>query len=147
MRADVLRGRRVIERITWIPDDSGVPRGIGVRAQSEEHFACVVHIAIFVHGDDVFAEHHLAHAPKPCITLKCLIRILLPDADEDQIVKYAFGRQRHVHNFRKIHFEDRQENSHAGVADVIIFHRRDADDCCWVNCVTPVGDRRQMEDG
>jgi hypothetical protein len=137
----------VIERIAWILDDSGVPRGIGVRAQSKEHFACVVHIAIFVHGYDIFAEHHLAHAPQTVHHLESLVRILFPNTDEDQIVKYTFGRQRHVHDFRKIHFENWQQNTHARVPDVIIFHGRDADDCCWINRVTPMGNRRQMEHG
>ena len=71
--------------------------GIGVRAQAEKDFAGVVHVAIFIHDDDVFAEHHLPHAPEPVHHLEGLIGILFPDADEDQIVKNAFRRQRHVH--------------------------------------------------
>ena len=53
----------MIERIARIFDDGCIPRRISVGAQSKEHFTRVVHIAIFVYGHDVFAEHHLAHAP------------------------------------------------------------------------------------
>jgi hypothetical protein len=106
-----------------------------------------VDIAIFVHCDDVFTEHHLPHAPKAMHYFESLIRILLPDAHENQIVEYAFGRQRHIHDFREIHFEYRQKNSNGGVADVEIFHWRFTDDGRRVNRVTSVRDRSQMENG
>ena len=108
---DVLFARRVIERVAWIFDDGCVPAGICVRAQAEKHLACVVHVAIFIHGDDVFAEHHLAHAPETMHHFKRLIRVLFANADKDQIVKNSFGRQRHIHEFGEIHFEHRQQES------------------------------------
>jgi hypothetical protein len=52
--ADVLIARRVVERIAGVLDHGGVARWIGVRAQPKRHFACVMHVAIFVHHDDVF---------------------------------------------------------------------------------------------
>ena len=63
MRTDVLFSRRVIERIAWILDDGCVARRIGVRAEAEQYFAGVVHVAIFIHYHDIFAEHHLSHPP------------------------------------------------------------------------------------
>ena len=138
--------RRVIERIARIPDNGAVALRIGIGAEAEEHFAGVVHVAIFVHHDDVFAEHHLPHAPEAVHHLEGLIGILLPDADEDQIVENTLRRKRHVHHFRKIHFEDGQENPHARVAHVKIFHRRDADDGGRINGVAAMRDRGQMKD-
>ena len=98
----------MIERVAWIFHYCCIPSRIGVRAQSEQHFTRVMHVAIFIHGDDVLAEHHLAHSPEAMHDLESLIGILLSNADENQIMKDAFGRQRHVHDFRKIHFQDGQ---------------------------------------
>ena len=106
-----------------------------------------MHVAIFVYCDDVLAEHHLAHPPEPMHHFKSLIGVLLPDAHKNQIVKHPFGRQRYVHNLRKIHLEDRQKNSNRRVADVEIFHWRFTDDCCRINRIPTVRDRRQMENG
>ena len=102
--------------------------GIGVRAQPEEDFAGVVHVAVVVHDDDVFAEHHLAHAPEAVHDLEGLLGVLFADADEDEVVENAFGRERDIDDLREVHFEDRQENPDAGVAHVEILHRRNADD-------------------
>ena len=102
-------------------------------------------IAIFIHRHDVLAEHHLSHTPETVHHLERLIRILLSDAYEDQIVKYAFRRQRHVHNLWKIHFEHWQENPHARITDVIVFHRRFAHDRCGINCIASMGDGGHME--
>src|SRR3989442_12662280 len=124
-------GWLVVERAAWIFDYVRVASGVSVRAQSEKHFARVVHIAIFIHRHDVFTEHHLPHAPETVHHLERLIRVLLSDADEDQIVKYAFRRQRHVHNLWKIHFEHWRENPHARIADVIVVHLRLATGPCW----------------
>jgi hypothetical protein len=62
-------------------------------------------------------------------------------------VKHAFRRQRDVHDLRKIHFENRQEQFHARAADVKIFHRRDADDGGGINGVLAVRDGGDVEDG
>ena len=142
MRTDILELGRMIERIARIRDDRAVALRIGVRAQAEEDLARVMHVAIFVHDHDVFAEHHLSHSPKSVHDLEGLIRILLPDADKHEVVKNTFRRQRHIDDLREIHFENRQENPHAGVAHVEIFHRRNADDRGRINRIAAMGDRR-----
>src|SRR2546430_13810273 len=106
-----------------------------------------MHVAIFVHCDYVLAKHHLSHPPESMHHFESLIRVLLPNAYKNQIMEYAFGRQRHVHNFRKIHLEHRQKNSNGSVADVEIFHWWFADDRCRVNRIPPVRDRGQMKNG
>src|SRR6266480_2379687 len=70
---------------------------------------------------------------------------MLPDTDKDQIVKNAFRGQRHIDDFREIHFEYWQENPDTCVADIVVFHWRHTDDGCRINCVTPMRDRSQME--
>src|SRR5439155_23468740 len=142
---DVLFARRMIERVAWILDDGCVAGRIGIRAQAEEYFARVMHVAIFVYSYDVFAEHHLAHTPEAVHHFESLIRILFPDADEDQIVKYAFRRQCHIYNFWEIHFEHWQENPHTSIADVVVLHRWDTDYCCRINRIMPVRDRCQVK--
>ena len=132
----------MVQRIAWIFDNGCVACRICVRAQTEEYFARIVHVAIFIHCHNVFTEHHLPHAPETVHDLKSLIRILFSNTDKDQIVKHAFGRQCHIHDFGKIHLEYRQENPHTSIADVIILHWRNAHNCCGVNRVAPVCDRR-----
>ena len=142
--ADVLFARRVIERVAWIFDNGRVPPWIGIRAQSKQHLARLMHVAIFVHCNDVLAEHHLSHAPQPMHYFESLIRILLPDADKNQVMKHPFRRQRYVHDLGKIQLEDRQKNSNGGVADVEVFHWRFADDGCRINRIPSVRDRGDM---
>ena len=104
-----------------------------------------MHIAIFVNRHNVFAEHHLPHTPQAVHDFESLIWVLFPDTDENQIVKNALRRQRHVHDFREIHFEYWQEYLHTGVTDIIIFHRRYTHDRCWINRVAAMRNRGQME--
>jgi hypothetical protein len=100
-----------------------------------------MHVAIFIHYDDILAEHHLSHSPKSMHYFESLIGILLPNAHKNQIVKYPFGRQGYVHNLGKIHLEHRQQNSDRSVADVEIFHWRFADNGCRIKRIPPVRDR------
>jgi len=46
-----------------------IPRGRIVGAEAEEVFAGVVHVHVVVHHHEVFGEHNLVHAQRPCIIL------------------------------------------------------------------------------
>src|ERR1043166_4999308 len=126
--ADGKFSRRMIEHIGGAFGENGVALWVGVSAKAEEDFAGVVDVDVGVHHHDVFGEHHLAHAPEAVHDFVGLHRIGFFDADENQVVKDALGRQSDIHDFREIHFENRQEQFHAGAADVEVFHRRDAAD-------------------
>ena len=74
-----------------------------------------------------------------------LHRVGFLDADENEVVEYAFRRQRDVHDLGEIHLEDRQEQFHARAADVKIFHRRNADNCRRINRVLAMCDGRDVK--
>ena len=59
----------------------------------------------------------------------------------------TFGGQGQIDQFREVHFQDRQEQFHAGCADVEVFHGRRADDGRRVNGIAPVGDGGDVEGG
>ena len=103
----------VVEHVGRAFGEDAVALRIGVGAETEEDFAGVVHVHVVVHHDDVFGEHHLAHAPEAVHDFVGLHRVGLLDADEDEVVEDAFGRQRDVHDLREVHLEDRQEQFHA----------------------------------
>jgi hypothetical protein len=43
----------------------------------KEDFAGVVRVHVVVHHHDVFREHHLAHAPEPCMICRLGLEFLL----------------------------------------------------------------------
>ncbi len=66
---------------------------------------------------------------------------------EDEVVEDPFGRELEVHDLRKVHLEDGQEELQGGAADVEVFHRRDADDGGGIDGVFAVRDGGNVEDG
>src|SRR5206468_4093055 len=120
-------GGGMVENVGGAFGEDGIALRVGVGAEAEENFAGVVHVHVVVHHDDIFGEHHLAHAPEAMHDFVGLHGITLFDADKDQVVENAFSRQCEIHDLGEIHLEDGQEQFHRGAADIEIFHRRDAD--------------------
>src|SRR5437879_3460973 len=104
--------RCMIQHIRRPFSKNGVALRIRVGTKSEQYFARVVNIHIGIHDDDVFGKHHLAHSPESVHDLESLQGIGLPDADENQVVKHAFGWQSNVHYLWKVHFENWQKKLH-----------------------------------
>ena len=77
--------------------------------------------------------------------LESLIGVLFANTDEHQVVENTFWRQRHVHDFRKIHAKDRQKDPNGRVAHVKIFHRWRTDNRCWIKRIPPVSDGGYVE--
>lgn len=146
MAAHVRYILRVIQAVARAFDECAVALWIGVREPAEEDFAGVMHVAVVVHHNDVFTEHHLAHAPEAVHDFVSLPRVLFTNAYDNEIMKNAFRRKCHIHNFGEIHFENGQENFHAGRAHVEIFHGRDANDGGGVNRFLSMRDGGQMKD-
>src|SRR5581483_12250332 len=99
------------------------------------------------HDDDVFGEHHLAHAPEAVHDFEGLHGIGFADAGEDEIVKDPFGGQGEIDQFGEIHFQDGEEKLDAGRADVEVLHGRNADNRGGVDGVAAARDGGQMEGG
>ena len=78
--------------------------------------------------------------------LEGLHGIGLADADEDQVMEHAFGREGEVHQLREVHLEDRQEQLQRGGADVEVLHRGQAHDRRRIDGVPPVRDGGEVED-
>ncbi len=107
----------VVEHVGRAFGEDAVALRVGVGAEAEEDFAGVVHVHVVVHHDDVFGEHHLAHAPEAVHDFVGLHRVGLADAHEDEVVEDAFRRQRDVHDLGEVHLEDGQEEFHGRAAD------------------------------
>ena len=62
--ADGNFARRVVEHVGRPFGENAVSLRIGVGTEMEQHLAGVVHVHVGIHHRDVFAEHHLPHAPE-----------------------------------------------------------------------------------
>ena len=56
-----------------------------------------------------------------------------------------FYRKIHVHDFRELHLDERQEHPFSRLSHVAVFHRRLADNRCRINRVFPLGYAGDME--
>jgi len=92
----------VVEHVGRAFGEEAVALRVGVGAAAEADFAGAVNIHVGVHHDDVFGEHHLAHAPEAVHDFVGLHRASLADAHEDEVVEDAFGRQCEVHDLREV---------------------------------------------
>ena len=82
----------MIETIQRIFREDAVTLGVRIGHPSEEDLGSVLHVAIFVHHDDIFREHHLPHAPEPMHHLEGLPWVLFFDRYEDKVVESPLGR-------------------------------------------------------
>ena len=73
--------------------------------------------------------------------------IALVDRNEHEVVEDALGRKMHVDDFRKRLADHGQEDSLAGHPQVVVLHRRHADDGGEVGRALALRDARQMKDG
>src|SRR5437667_12213178 len=110
----------MIQHIGGTFGEDGIALRIGVGAKTKEDLTGVMHIDISVHHDDVFCEHHLAHAPQTVHNLEGLHRVAFLYADEEEIVKNAFSGKREIYKLRKIHSEYGQEKPDGGAANIKI---------------------------
>ena len=108
--------------------------------------AHVVHVHVFVDDDDGFREHQLAEAPERAHDLPGVAGIALVDRDDHEIVEDALGRKVHVDDLRDRLADHRQENPLARKAEIIVLHRRDADDGREIRRPLALRETRQMED-
>ena len=137
----------MVEHVGRAFGEDAVALRVGVCEEMEEDFARVVDVHVGIHDDDVFAKHHLPHAPEAVHDFVGLHRVGLLDADKDEVVERAFRWQRDVHDLGKVHLEDGQEEFHRRAADVEVFHRRDADDGRGIHSILAVRDRGDVKNG
>ena len=135
----------MVEHVGGAFGHDDVARRVHVGADAECHFAQVADVHVGVHDDDALGEHHLAHAPKAVHQLHGMVGELFLHRHDHHVMERAFRRQAHVHQFREVHFEHRQEQPHAGIAEIEILHRRTADDGARINRVAPMRDRGDVE--
>lgn len=143
--AEVRRG--VVEDVGWAFGEDGIALGIGIGAEAEEDVAGVMNIDIVVHHDHVFGEHHLAHPPEAVHDFVGLHGVGFADADDNEVVKDAFGREGDIDNFGEVHPNDGEEEEQAGAADVEVFHGRYANDGGGVDGIATMGDGGNVENG
>ena len=74
-------------------------------------------------------------------------KMTLVDRDQHDVVEDAGRREVHVDDLRQRLLDERQEDALAREADVVVLHRRDADDGGVVDRLLPVRDAREVEDG
>ena len=72
--------------------------------------------------------------------------VRLADGDDHQVVKHAFNRQVHIHDFRQREPHQRQEDALHGLAHPCVFHGRLADYGGGIDRVLAMGDARNVKD-
>ncbi|MDB6018182.1 MAG: hypothetical protein JWR19_2671 [Pedosphaera sp.] len=137
----------MVEDVGGAAGENGVALGVGVGAEVKEDFAGVVDVDVGIDDDDVFGEHHLAHAPEAVHDFVGLHGVGFFDADEDEVVEDAFGGEGDVHDLGEVHLKDGEEEFDAGAAHIEVFHGRDADNGGGVNGVPAVGDGGDVKNG
>ena len=100
---------------------------------------------VLVHDDDRLREHQLAEAPDGVHDFARVARIALVDRDDDEVVEDALGRKVHVDDLGVRLLDHRQEDPLARHAEVVVLHRRDADDGRQIRRPLAARDAREME--
>ena len=118
----------MIEVIHRPEREAHIALGVDVVERIPPGFLRVAHIDEVIDDDDHFCQAHEAGAPEPVHHLEGVTGILLPDADEHEVVEDAFRGHVIIHNLRHRHLDERQEDPFRGAAQVEIFHGRAADD-------------------
>jgi hypothetical protein len=136
----------VVERIHRAERVLNVAFGIDIVENFEHHFTNILHVYVFIHYNDAFGEHGLAQRPDAAHDFACVSGVGLADGDDHQVVKDAFHRQVHVHDFGQREAHERQEDALHGLAHPGVFHGRLADDGGGINRVLAVGDARNVKD-
>src|SRR5256714_14894909 len=107
----------------------------------------VLDIHVLVYHDDELGEHHQHHAPDGAHNLFRLARIAFFDGDNDDVVEAAFDGHVHINDFGQNDFNQLQEETFRGLAEIGILHGRFADNGRRVDRMAAVRDGSQVHHG
>ena len=134
----------MIEHVDRPHRKPNVALGINVVQSYPPRFLDVAHVHVRVQDDDHFRQCHQTLTPQCIHHLVCLTGILLVDGDEDEVVKDPLRRHVVIHDLRYRQLEQRQEDSLRRVSEVVILHRRTADDRRRVDRIVTHRQRRYV---
>ena len=141
--------RRQIRGIVQIVDRPlghlDVAQRIDVGADDPRHLAEVVHVDVLVDDDDRLREHQLTEAPERVHDLARVPGIALVDRHDHEVVEDALGRKVHVDDLGQRLADHRQENALARQPEVVVLHRRHADDRREIGRPLPPRDAGEVE--
>lgn len=118
----------VVELVYGATGVEGVAAGVAVGTNSEEDFAEIVDIDIFIEDVHELGETESTEAPDGVHDFVCMAGIFLLDFDEGDVVEGGFDGEVHVHDFGDGELDHGEENSFDGFAHPSVFHGRLPDD-------------------
>jgi len=113
----------------------------------EHHIIDAVDVDVFIHHHDHLGPGHLAGAPDGAHDLAGVVGVILLDLDEGAGVEDAEHREVVIEDVGDEDFQEGEEETLGGLAEVIVFLRRFADDGGGVDGVAAMGDGGDVEDG
>ena len=104
----------------------------------------VLDIHVLVYHNDELGEHHQHHTPDGAHNLFRLARIAFFDGDNDDVVEAAFDGHVHINDLGQNDFDQLQEETFRGLAEIGILHGRFADNGRRVDRMAAVSDGSQV---
>src|SRR6266568_4012266 len=137
----------MIERIDGPECELDIAFWVDIVCNAQDHFADVLHVAVFIHHDYALGEHRLTQGPDGVHHLACVAGVTLLDRNKHEVMEDTFDGKIDVNNLRNGHLHCGQEDTLDSLTHPRIFHRWLADDGCGVDGIFPMRDAGEMEDG
>ena len=135
----------MVEHVDGAHAEAHVALGVDIVESDPPGLPGIADVGVGIEDDDHLGQRHETLAPHAIHYFPSLAGVLLVDADEDQVVEDPLRRHVVVDDLRQGHAEQRQEDPLGGVTEMVVLHRRPADDRGRIDGALSVGDRLHVD--